>query len=139
MIVIENLIDDTPSMRFTTAMDLLLLLNVGGQKHTRDSMVKLMTEAGLRVGEVTPVNAYLHALHSTVGGGGDRLAGHLPHQTGGVPTARNSGRASTFRRKPTVMHTPSPRTRSSSRTRSIRASARSRSGAQTTALASSES
>lgn len=67
VIVIENLVDDTPSMRFTTAMDLLLLLNVGGQKHTRDSMVKLMTEAGLQVGEVAPVNAYLHALHSTVG------------------------------------------------------------------------
>ncbi|MGW7793702.1 methyltransferase [Streptomyces tricolor] len=34
VIVIENLVDDTPSMRFSTAMDLLLLLNVGGAKHT---------------------------------------------------------------------------------------------------------
>ncbi|WP_127359906.1 methyltransferase [Actinacidiphila soli] len=67
VIVIENLVDDTPSMRFTTSMDLMLLLNVGGQKHTRDSLGGLMAEAGLRVDAVTPVNAYLHAFHSVVG------------------------------------------------------------------------
>jgi hypothetical protein len=66
VIVIENLVDDTPSMRFTTSMDLMLLLNVGGQKHTRDSLSGLMAEAGLRVDAVTPVNAYLHAFHSVV-------------------------------------------------------------------------
>lgn len=66
VVVIENLVDDTPSMRFTTAMDLLLLLNVGGQKHTRASMTALMAEAGLRVARVTPVNGYLHAFYSTV-------------------------------------------------------------------------
>ena len=48
VVVIENLVDDTPSMRFTTAMDLLLLLNVGGAKHTRQSLVGRLTEAGLR-------------------------------------------------------------------------------------------
>ncbi|MGP4000595.1 methyltransferase [Streptomyces sp. 8N706] len=68
VIVIENLVDDTPSMRFTTAMDLLLLLNVGGAKHSKESLVSRMTEAGLRVGEVRPVNAYLHAFDSTVKG-----------------------------------------------------------------------
>ncbi len=68
VVVIENLVDDTPSLRFTTAMDLMLLLNVGGQKHTRASLTTLMTEAGLDVDEVTPVNAYLHALLSTVPG-----------------------------------------------------------------------
>ncbi|WP_280891934.1 methyltransferase [Streptomyces sp. LBL] len=47
VVVIENLVDDTPSMRFSTAMDLLLLLNVGGAKHTTDSMVSRLTEAGL--------------------------------------------------------------------------------------------
>ncbi|MEU6082392.1 methyltransferase [Streptomyces sp. NPDC047108] len=69
VVVIENLVDDTPSMRFTTAMDLLLLLNVGGAKHTRESLVSRMTDAGLQVGAVHPVNAYLHALESTVPGG----------------------------------------------------------------------
>ncbi|MFF1738095.1 methyltransferase, partial [Streptomyces sp. NPDC058247] len=61
VIVIENLVDDTPSMKFTTSMDLLLLLNVGGAKHTRLSMVERLTDAGLVLGEVRPVNAYLHA------------------------------------------------------------------------------
>ncbi|SHM19589.1 O-methyltransferase [Actinacidiphila paucisporea] len=68
VLVIENLVDDSVSMRFTTAMDLLLLLNVGGQKHTRESLVTRMTEAGLAVGEVRPVNPYLHAFESTVRG-----------------------------------------------------------------------
>jgi hypothetical protein len=68
VLVIENLVDDSVSMRFTTAMDLLLLLNVGGQKHTRESLVTRMTEAGLEVGDVRPVNPYLHAFDSTVRG-----------------------------------------------------------------------
>ncbi|MEV5971572.1 methyltransferase [Streptomyces sp. NPDC051921] len=66
VVVIENLVDDTPSMRFTTAMDLLLLLNVGGAKHTRQSMVDRLTDAGLVIGEIRPVNAYLHAFECTV-------------------------------------------------------------------------
>lgn len=66
VMVVENLIDDSPSMRFTTAMDLLLLLNVGGAKHSKDSLIALMTEAGLRVGEIRPVNAYLHAFEAVV-------------------------------------------------------------------------
>ncbi|MFF7853410.1 methyltransferase [Streptomyces sp. NPDC007904] len=68
VVVIENLVDDTPSMRFTTAMDLLLLLNVGGAKHTRQSMVDRLTGAGLVIGEIHPVNAYLHAFECTVPG-----------------------------------------------------------------------
>ncbi|MFI2427348.1 methyltransferase [Streptomyces sp. NPDC018955] len=68
VVVIENLVDDTPSMRFTTAMDLLLLLNVGGAKHTRQSMVDRLTGAGLVIDGVSPVNAYLHAFECTVPG-----------------------------------------------------------------------
>ncbi|MFJ9823983.1 methyltransferase [Streptomyces sp. NPDC101160] len=66
VVVIENLVDDTPSMRFSTAMDLLLLLNVGGAKHTRRSMVERLTDAGLVIGEIRPVNAYLHAFECAV-------------------------------------------------------------------------
>ncbi|MFD5782223.1 methyltransferase [Streptomyces sp. NPDC126933] len=66
VVIIENLVDDTPSMRFTTAMDLLLLLNVGGAKHTKQSLVDRMARAGLVVGEIRPVNAYLHAFECTV-------------------------------------------------------------------------
>lgn len=66
VVIIENLVDDTPSMRFTTAMDLLLLLNVGGAKHTKESLLGRMSDAGLLVGEVHPVNAYLHAFECVV-------------------------------------------------------------------------
>jgi hypothetical protein len=68
VVVIENLVDDTPSMRFSTAMDLLLLLNVGGAKHTTDSMVGRLTSAGLVVDGISPVNPYLHAFDCHVPG-----------------------------------------------------------------------
>ncbi|MER6124233.1 methyltransferase [Streptomyces sp. NPDC001795] len=66
VVVIENLVDDTPSMRFSTAMDLLLLLNVGGAKHTTASMVNRLAGAGLVIDEIRPVNPYLHAFDCTV-------------------------------------------------------------------------
>ncbi|MEU6672034.1 methyltransferase [Streptomyces sp. NPDC046727] len=66
VVVIENLVDDTPSMRFSTAMDLLLLLNVGGAKHTTDSMVGRLRAAGLAVGDIQPVNPFLHAFDCIV-------------------------------------------------------------------------
>jgi hypothetical protein len=66
VVAVENLVDDSPSMKFTTAMDLLLLLNVGGAKHTQESLLHLLTEAGLRVEGVRPVNPYLHAFECTV-------------------------------------------------------------------------
>lgn len=68
IVVIENLVDDTPSMRFTTAMDLLLLLNVGGAKHTRQSLVDRLTDAGLSIGGIRPVNPYLHAFECVIAG-----------------------------------------------------------------------
>lgn len=66
VVAVENLVDESPSMKFTTAMDLLLLLNVGGAKHTEASLMALLTEAGLRVEGVRPVNPYLHAFECTV-------------------------------------------------------------------------
>lgn len=68
VVAIENLVDDTPSMRFSTAMDLLLLLNVGGAKHTTQSMVDRLTGAGLVIDSIRPVNPYLHAFDCTVPG-----------------------------------------------------------------------
>ncbi|MEV0634508.1 methyltransferase [Streptomyces sp. NPDC050619] len=68
VVVIENLVDDTPSMRFSTAMDLLLLLNVGGAKHTTESMSGRLTDAGLVIDGVRPVNPYLHAFDCHVPG-----------------------------------------------------------------------
>ncbi|MFD6970607.1 methyltransferase [Streptomyces sp. NPDC059949] len=68
VVVIENLVDDSPSMKFTTAMDLMLLLNVGGAKHTKHSLCTRIEDAGLVIGEIRPVNAYLHAFECTVPG-----------------------------------------------------------------------
>ncbi|MFJ8085659.1 methyltransferase [Streptomyces sp. NPDC096205] len=68
VVVIENLVDDSPSMRFSTAMDLLLLLNVGGAKHTTASMLSRLSAAGLVVDDVRPVNPYLHAFDCHVPG-----------------------------------------------------------------------
>ncbi|MEU3574472.1 methyltransferase [Kitasatospora sp. NPDC036755] len=68
VVVVENLVDNSPSMRFTTAMDLMLMLNVGGAKHSEESMVGLMAEAGLTVTSVRPVNPYLHAFEAVVTG-----------------------------------------------------------------------
>ncbi|MCM2577385.1 methyltransferase [Streptomyces meridianus] len=66
VVVIENLVDDSLSMKFTTAMDLLLLLNVGGGKHTMQSMTERMEQSGLQVGDIRQVNGFLHAFDSTV-------------------------------------------------------------------------
>ncbi|WTW98627.1 methyltransferase [Streptomycetaceae bacterium NBC_01309] len=66
VVVIENLVDDTGSLKFTTAMDLLLLLNVGGAKHTEASMLSAMRRAGLEVGDVRAVNSTLHMFDSVV-------------------------------------------------------------------------
>ncbi|MEU3411155.1 methyltransferase [Streptomyces sp. NPDC006658] len=66
VVVIENLVDDTPSMRFSTAMDLLLLLNVGGAKHTTAGMTGRLRAAGLEVDGIAPVNPFLHAFDCTV-------------------------------------------------------------------------
>ncbi|MCB5907473.1 acetylserotonin O-methyltransferase [Streptomyces pinistramenti] len=66
VVIIENLVDDSPSMKFTTAMDLLLLLNVGGAKHSKESLVHRMSEAGLVVRDILQVNPYLHAFECTV-------------------------------------------------------------------------
>jgi len=65
VLAIENLVDESSSMKFTTAMDLMLLLNVGGAKHTTTSLSALMSEAGLAIKDVRPVNPYLHAFDAT--------------------------------------------------------------------------
>lgn len=49
-------------------MDLLLLLDVGGAKHTRKSMTDWLTDAGLVIGEVQPVDACLRVFECTVPG-----------------------------------------------------------------------
>ena len=66
VIVIENLVDGSPEMKFTTAMDLLLLLNVGGKKHTAKGLTGLVEQSGLKIESVRRVNSYLHVIESVV-------------------------------------------------------------------------
>lgn len=66
VLVMENLLDRSPEPEFTIAMDLLLLCNVGGRKHTADGLTALCGEAGLRVREVRPVNSYLQLIEASV-------------------------------------------------------------------------
>ncbi|GAA0639304.1 methyltransferase [Kutzneria viridogrisea] len=66
VLVVENLLDGSPEIGFTTAMDLLLLCNVGGRKHTKAGLTDLCERAGLRVLDVRPVNAYLHLVEASV-------------------------------------------------------------------------
>ncbi|MGH3770141.1 MAG: methyltransferase [Pseudonocardiaceae bacterium] len=64
--VIQNLVDGNPEVKFNTGMDLLLLLNVGGKRHTERGLVELIEQAGLKVEAVRPAGPYLHLIESTV-------------------------------------------------------------------------
>lgn len=64
--LVENLIDENLQPEFSTTMDLLLLLNVGGGKHTLDGLTELIRRAGLRVDAARPVDTYLHLVECTV-------------------------------------------------------------------------
>ncbi|WP_290062363.1 methyltransferase [Amycolatopsis solani] len=63
-LVITNLIDGSPEIRFTTGTDLLFLLNSDGRKHTKETITKVVRDAGLRVVGMRPVNSYLHLLEA---------------------------------------------------------------------------
>ncbi|MCZ0988080.1 methyltransferase [Streptomyces diastatochromogenes] len=65
VIIVENLVDDGAGQRFSTAMDLRMLLTVGGRKHTRQGLVALVERAGLAVRDVRPVNSYQHMIEAT--------------------------------------------------------------------------
>jgi C-methyltransferase len=60
VIVIENLVDGNSEMKFVTAMDLLLLLNVGGKKHTKEGLRVLIEKSGLRLRGLRAVTPHLH-------------------------------------------------------------------------------
>ncbi|MEV0001605.1 methyltransferase [Micromonospora sp. NPDC050980] len=66
VVVVQNLIDDTPEPRYAAAMDLLLLLNVGGREHTLDEFRHLFDRAGLRFTGVTPTRTSLRLIEATV-------------------------------------------------------------------------
>lgn len=65
VIIIENFVDDGPGQKFSTGMDLRMLLTVGGRKHTRQGLLGLVEGAGLVVHDVRPVNSYQHMIEAT--------------------------------------------------------------------------
>lgn len=68
VIIVENLVDDGPGQRFSTAMDLRMLLTVGGRKHTRQGLLGLVERSGLVVRDVRPVGSYQHMIEATING-----------------------------------------------------------------------
>jgi C-methyltransferase len=66
VVIVENLVDGGPGLTFTTAMDLRMLLSVGGKKHTKDGLLALVEQSGLILQNVRPVNLYLHMVEATV-------------------------------------------------------------------------
>ncbi|MGY0064802.1 methyltransferase [Streptomyces sp. LZ34] len=67
-VLVQNLVDDSPEPKVTTGMDLLLLLNVGGRKHTRRQLTRLLSEAGLEITETRPTASSLFAIEIALRG-----------------------------------------------------------------------
>ncbi|MEN3305299.1 MAG: hypothetical protein V7603_1501 [Micromonosporaceae bacterium] len=59
VVIIETLTDYTPEPVVTTALDLLLLLNGGGRKHSSRDVAELFEEAGIRFVGVRPSGTFL--------------------------------------------------------------------------------
>lgn len=65
--LVQNLVDDSSEAKVTTTMDLFLLLNVGGKKHTAAGLAALFGKAGLRYDGYRPVpGTSLHLVEGTV-------------------------------------------------------------------------
>lgn len=68
VVIITNLIDDSPEIRYTTGADLLFLLNSLGKKHTTATLRAIAERAGLVVNDIRPINSYLHVLDAVIPG-----------------------------------------------------------------------
>lgn len=66
VVVAQSLIDDSPEPRYAAAMDLLLLLNVGGREHSLADFRSLFDRAGLTFTGVTPTRTSLRLIEATV-------------------------------------------------------------------------
>lgn len=66
VLIITNLIDDSPEIRYATGIDLLFLLNTNGKRHTREGVTALAERAGLRFSGVTPAGPLLHVVETYI-------------------------------------------------------------------------
>jgi len=69
VLVITNLIDDSPEIRYATGADLLFLLNTNGKRHTRQGVTALVERAGLELTDVVPVKPLLHVIETVIPAG----------------------------------------------------------------------
>ncbi len=68
VLVITNIVDGSPEIRYATGIDLLFLLNTNGRRHTLDGVTALVERAGLRLDGVTAVKPLLHVVEATIPG-----------------------------------------------------------------------
>ncbi|SEB30816.1 16S rRNA G1207 methylase RsmC [Streptomyces misionensis] len=66
IVVIQNLVDRSPEPRVTTAMDLFLLLNVGGREHFQRDFEGIFRAAGLEFTGVTQARSALYLIEARV-------------------------------------------------------------------------
>lgn len=66
VVVVETFTDHTPEPEVTTSLDLLLLLNVGGQKHSSRQVAELFDRGGIRFDGVRPTGTFLQLAEGTV-------------------------------------------------------------------------
>lgn len=66
VLIITNLVDDSPEIKYATAADLLFLLNTNGKRHTRKGVTALVEQAGLTVERVFPVKPLLHVVEAAI-------------------------------------------------------------------------
>jgi C-methyltransferase len=66
VVIIENLVDSGPGQKVTTAMDLRLLLSVGGKKRTKEGLIALVERSGLIIKNVQSVDSLLHMIETAV-------------------------------------------------------------------------
>lgn len=66
IVAVQNLVDLSPEPRVTTAMDLFLLLNVGGREHRQSDFEDLFRRAGLEFAGVTRARSALYLIEARV-------------------------------------------------------------------------
>lgn len=70
VVVVQNVVDASPEPTVSAAMDLMLLLNVGGREHTVAEFEELFRRAGLVPAGVTATGTPLRLVEATVPGSG---------------------------------------------------------------------
>jgi C-methyltransferase len=66
VLIITNLIDESPELRYATGIDLLFLLNTNGRRHTKEGVAGLVERAGLRLEGITSVKPLLHVVETSI-------------------------------------------------------------------------